>query len=79
MTLKSDLKVTLGAKPSTVVHPLSNLSKLGELLSESSPGFHRGNSGQIEQNPLPTNIDKKHSHYAQEFSYLISYQMCYVM
>ena len=41
---------------------------MGELLSNNPPGFHRKNSGQIEQNPLPDGITKKQSHYAQQLS-----------
>jgi hypothetical protein len=39
---------------------------MGELLKANPPGFQRGNSGQIKQNPLPSGISKKQSHYAQE-------------
>jgi len=43
-------------------------AKMGELLIKNPPGFRRGNSGQIIQNPLPLNITKKQSHYAQELA-----------
>jgi len=41
---------------------------LEELLKANPPGFRRKNSGQIEQQPLPSGITKKQSHYAQELA-----------
>jgi len=43
-------------------------AKLGELLKNNPPGFHRKKSGQIEQLPLPSDITQKQSHYAQELN-----------
>jgi len=40
-------------------------AKMGELIKKNPPGFRRGKSGQIKQNPLPPNITQKQSHYPE--------------
>ena len=42
--------------------------KLGELLAANPPGFTKGKSGHIKQNPLPSGVSQKVSHQAQTLS-----------
>lgn len=46
-------------------------ARLGELLKTNPPGFQRGKSGQIKQNPLPPGITHKQSFYAQRLAEIL--------
>ena len=50
-----DVALETGKRVSRLVIEAEN--RLGELLSNNPPGFSRGNSGQIKQNPLAKNIE----------------------